>query len=41
MRRKAQKADAMFDLLVKHMSDAIRIERDNSYVNEIEVPAWL
>ena len=41
MRRKAQKADAMFSHLVRHMADATTIERDNSYTKTPEVPSWL
>ena len=41
MRRKAEKADNMFTELVRHMNDAVRIERDNTYTTELEVPAWV
>jgi len=41
MRRKAEKADAMFTALVKEMQNAERIERTNEYVNQMECPSWL
>jgi superfamily II DNA or RNA helicase len=40
MMRKSQRADAMFTELVKHMNDAQKIERVNSYTNKMEVPSW-
>ena len=41
MRRKAQKADVMFQSLVREMQNAERVERVNIYTNEMEVPSWL
>lgn len=41
MRSKAAKAAVMFEQLVKHMRYAERIERENHYTKEIEVPRWL
>lgn len=41
MRRKAQKADAMFEALVREMNDATRVERFNPYVNQVRLPKWL
>ena len=41
MRKKAEKADAMFKALVAEMNQATRIERSNNYTNNVEVPAWL
>ena len=41
MRRKAKKADEMFKRLVGEMANATRVERDDSYVNRLEVPEWL
>ena len=41
MRAKAQRADAMFKAVVEHMSEALRIERENLYVNKMELPSWL
>ena len=41
MRKKAEKADAMFAALVREMNQATRIERKNIYTKGIEVPQWL
>lgn len=41
MRRKEDQANAMFANLVKHMNDALKIERVNKNVNEMDVPKWL
>ncbi len=41
MRRKMDKADQMFNALVREMSNAVRIERENFYTNAMEVPQWL
>jgi len=41
MRRKSEQADVMFDALVMHMNEAIKIERKNKMTNEMEAPAWL
>lgn len=41
MRRKASQASQMFDLLVKEMANSIRIERQDIYTKNVEVPAWL
>jgi len=41
MRSKAQKAEAMFEALVRQMNGAQRIERKNIYTNQTEVPTWL
>ena len=41
LQRKAASADAMFDALIAHMNDALRIQRRHNYSNEIEVPQWL
>lgn len=41
LQAKAEAADKMFDRLVAHMGEAIRIERDDSYDQKAEVPAWL
>lgn len=41
MRKKAEKANQMFDALVREMSQATRIERQNIYTNNLEVPSWL
>jgi hypothetical protein len=39
--RKARMADQMFDALVRHMNDSIRIDRSVAYEKEAEVPVWL
>jgi len=41
MRRKAEKATAMFDALVKEMNAATKIDRINDHTQSMEVPAWL
>jgi hypothetical protein len=41
MRRKADKANAMFESLVREMTQANRVERENPYVNQMEAPSWL
>ncbi len=41
MRRKAQKADAMFTMLVKEMGRATQIQRDDQFTKEMIVPSWL
>lgn len=41
MRSKAQKANDMFDALVREMNEAVRIERFNEYTNQAELPQWL
>ena len=41
MRRKAEKADQMFRMLVAEMNRAMRVERVNEYTKGIEVPEWL
>jgi len=41
MRRKAEKADAMFAALVREMSNATRVEREDIYTKETEIPSWL
>lgn len=41
LRRKAAQADAMFDSLIAHMNDAIRVDRTHTYNAPMEVPAWL
>lgn len=39
--RKAAQADRMFDALVRHMRDALAIDRTNTYDKEVAVPAWV
>ena len=41
LNRKAEAADAMFDALIAHMSDALRIGRGRNFELPVEVPAWL
>lgn len=41
MTRKAEKAERMFEALVREMNQAARIERTNEYTNKTEVPQWL
>ena len=41
LQRKATQADVMFDNLVRHMNDALHIERSASHTTPVEVPSWL
>jgi SNF2 family DNA or RNA helicase len=41
MRKKAEKADRMFESLVREMASATRVERDESYIHQVEAPQWL
>lgn len=41
MQNKAHKAEIMFQMLVREMSCAMRIERPNLYINKQEIPSWL
>jgi hypothetical protein len=41
LQRKADAADKMFSHLVSFMNDAMRVEQDQSFVREEEMPAWL
>lgn len=41
LQRKAENADAMFEQLVQHMRDELKITRQNDYTNEMEIPQWL
>lgn len=41
LQRKATAADHMFTQLVQHQNDELHINRENPYVMEEEVPAWL
>lgn len=41
MRRKAEKADAMFTALIREMNQATKIKRANIYTNTTELPTWL
>lgn len=41
LNRKAAQADAMFDALIGHMSEALAISRRNDYPTTVEVPSWV
>lgn len=41
MQNKAHKAEIMFQMLVREMSCAMKIERPNLYTNKQELPSWL
>ncbi len=41
MRRKAEKADKMFEALVREMNRAEKIARTDEYINRLELPQWL
>ncbi len=41
LQRKADQADRMFDALVRHMDEALHIDRARGYTERVEVPAWL
>ena len=41
MTRKSERAERMFDALVREMNGATKIERTDEYTNKTEVPAWL
>ena len=41
MRRKAERAEIMFNSLVKHMNDALIIKKVDTHINKTEVPSWL
>jgi hypothetical protein len=41
LQAKADRADAMFDALIRHMNHAMKVQRGNDYTTPMEVPAWL
>lgn len=41
LQRKSAQADRMFDALLHHMTDALRIQRHTDHTTRIEVPTWL
>lgn len=41
LQRKSEQADRMFDALLSHMTDALRIQRHIDHTERIEVPSWL
>lgn len=40
LQRKSMQADAMFDALLSHMSDALRIQRHTDHNERLELPTW-
>ena len=41
LHRKSLQADRMFDSLVQHMNDALKVEIDRNYNKKMEVPSWM
>jgi hypothetical protein len=41
IKRKAQDAEKMFEMLVKHMNNEISFKRNENFNHTMEVPAWL
>jgi hypothetical protein len=41
MRAKAARADAMFTAVVREMTNAVRVERENPYKDRVRKPKWL
>lgn len=41
MKRKMEKANQMFESLIREMNNASRVERSNSYTKKVTVPTWL
>ena len=41
LERKAAQADEMFTALMKHMNDALSIDRSATYSKNVEVPSWV
>jgi hypothetical protein len=41
MLRKAERADRMFEALVRHMGEGMHIRREEKDINKTEVPTWL
>jgi len=41
MMRKAERADKMFEALVRHMGEAHKLERVQADTNKTEIPSWL
>lgn len=41
LERKSAQADEMFTALVKHMGDALAIDRSATYAKDTEVPEWV
>lgn len=40
LQRKSQQADRMFDALLSHMTDALRIDRRREHTTRLELPTW-
>ncbi len=40
-RSKARRADAMYQAIIEQMNSSIRVERDNPYTKQVEIPSWL
>lgn len=41
LQRKSSQADRMFEALLHHMTEALRIQRHTDHTTRIEVPSWL
>ena len=41
LQRKATAADAMFDALLAHMNDALKVQRRNDYDQKVVLPSWV
>ena len=41
LQRKAEQADQMFSALIHHMNHALRIDRERTFTEPMEVPTWL
>ena len=41
LQRKSLQADEMFEALTAHMRDAVSIDRNQVYPNDVKVPAWV
>ena len=41
LRRKKERAEKMFSAIIQEMNRAVSIQRQNDYVNKMEVPTWL
>lgn len=41
MKRKSERAERMFEALVREMNKATSVQQDNEYTKKVEVPEWL
>jgi hypothetical protein len=41
LERKSKQADRMFEALVAHMREGLRIQRTENYAEDVEVPPWI